>query len=236
MLAVVSVFAALVLALVAAYIAVPDIREWLASPGGLIAWVATGILGIACVVALWALRRATEESRFRMLIPTVSAVLFLQSVRFGADLIGYRLPRIGEIETGSLVDLRGAVGELATSLGLGPTVGALVMTLLITVAGWIALRAWWWARSRVRVTETIVVAYLAAALTIHAMIPVMGFFGESTTAWFLTNVAALIGAAVLVVAGLASGDHRTTVAGWRRRMWAWLGDDQPLESGAAPIR
>ena len=55
---------------------------------------------------------------------------------------------------------------------------------------------------------------------------------KGVIAWFATNLFALIGGCLLVLAALAAGDHRTTVAGWRRRMWAWLGDESPLATTA----
>lgn len=224
-LAVTSVFAATLIAIIAAFVFVPDVREWLSVRGGLVSWMATATLALAFGIGVWAYTRSTEESRFRLIIPGVAGLLVLQAVRFGADAIGYSLPVFSGVEVGSLFDVRTAVAETATTLSLGPGTGLLVLALLVLITGSVATRAWSWARTRVRVTETTVVVYLVIAIGFHFVVPTMGFFGDDTTAWFITNVAAFVGAGFLVIAGLASGDHRTTVAGYRRRMWAWMGED-----------
>ena len=220
-----TVFAAALIAIVAAFVFVPEIRPWLAASDGLISWTATATLCLAVAVGIWAYRRSTAESRFRMLIPTVAVVLLLQSIRFAASALHIQLPEFSGLPVGSLLDLRIVTSLNAERLGLGWQVGALILVLIGLVGAWIAAVAWKWARDRVRVTETAVVVYFVSAIAVEAAVPFFGFFGESTTAWFATVMASLVGAGLLVVAGLASGDHRTTVAGWRRRMKPWIGED-----------
>lgn len=220
-----TVFSAALVAIVAAFVFVPEIRPWLAASDGLIAWTSTATLALAVAVGVWAYQRSTAESRFRMLIPTVAVVAFLQSIRFGTSALSIQLPEISGIGVGSLVDLRVVTSLNAERLGLGWHTGLLILVLIGLVGAWIAVAAWKWARDRVRVTETAVVVYFVGAIAVELSVPVFGFFGESDAAWFATVLASLLGAGLLVVAGLASGDHRTTVAGWRRRMMPWIGED-----------
>jgi hypothetical protein len=226
-----TVFTAALIAIVAAFVFVPEVRPWLAASDGLISWTTRATLGLAVATGVWAYRRSTTESRFRMLIPSAAAVLFLQSIRFATSALHIQLPEVSGLPVGSLLDLRAVTSLNAERLGLGWAIGALILVLIGLVSAWIAAIAWKWARDRVRVTETAVVVYFVSALAIESAVPVLGFFGESTGAWFATVMASLVGAGLLVVAGLASGDHRTTVAGWRRRMKPWIGE----ESGASAL-
>jgi hypothetical protein len=225
-----TVFAAALLAIIAAFVFVPEIRPWLAAGDGLIAWTSTATFALSVAVGVWAYQRSTAESRFRLLIPTVAVVAFLQSIRFAASALHIQLPEISGISVGSLLDLRVVTSLNAERLGLGWQTGALILVLIGLVGAWIAAAAWKWARDRVRVTETAVVVYFVSAIAIEISVPVFGFFGESTSAWFATVLASLLGAGLLVVAGLASGDHRTTVAGWRRRMMPWIGEDSGISA------
>jgi len=84
-------FAAVLIALVAAFGLMPDARLWLAAPDGLTSWIITATLAFAVAVGLWAYGRSTGDSRLRMLIPSAAALLLLQSLRFGAPL-GVGLP------------------------------------------------------------------------------------------------------------------------------------------------
>ncbi len=213
-----SVFIAVLIALVAAFALVPESRQWLAASDGLISWIAAATLALAVAVGTWAFGRSTADSRFRVLIPAAAALLLLQSLRFGATTVGFRLPTVEGIEVGSLVDLRRLTSVAAERLGLGWPAGVLILMLVAIITGLNARSASKWAADRVRITDTPVVAYFVVALGLEAAIPVLGFFGEGVGAWFATTILGLVGAGLLVLAGLASGDHRTIVAGWRRRI------------------
>ena len=225
-----SVFAAALIALVAAFALVPDSRQWLAAPDGLISWIAPPTFALAVAVGIWAYSRSAAESRFRTLIPTAAGLLLLQSLRFGAAPLGFGLPTVEGIEVGSLLDLRRVTSVTAERFGLGWAAGILVLILVAIAIGWAARSASNWAEDRVRVTDTAVVAYLVVALGVEAVIPVVGFFGEGVTAWFATTILGFVGAGLLVIAGLAAGDHRTIVAGWRRRIGPGIASE-PARSG-----
>jgi hypothetical protein len=53
---------------------------------------------------------------------------------------------------------------------------------------------------------------------------VIGLLGVGDTVGFASRLAVMTAATLLVVAALAAGDHRRTVAGWRGRIRPWLGD------------
>ncbi len=223
-----SVFAAVAIALAAAYLMVPDIREWLGSRDGLIAWATTATLVMATGIGIWAYRRSATDSSFRLVIPLTGGFLLMQAFRFGADEIGFGLPTITGVEIGSLVDLREVVSINAERLGLGFTTGLLVLTVTAALTAGAAIWARHWALNRVLVTETPVVMWFVASVGTNAAIPVLGFFGEGTGAWFTTAMTGLSAAGFLVIAGLAAGDHRRTAAGWRRRISPWLTNETPL--------
>ncbi len=70
----------------------------------------------------------------------------------------------------------------------------------------------------------------------EAAIPVLGFFGEGIGAWFTTTIFGFVGAALLVIAGLAAGDHRTVVAGWRRRIGPGIAAESARSRRSVDIR
>lgn len=223
-----SVFAAVGLAVVAAYVAAPDVRPWLASRNGLVAWMTSAGYAMAFVIAIWAARRSTRDSSFHLVLPVTAALLLGQSLRWGAGVVDLPLPMLSGIEIGSLVDLREAASLNAERLGLGVPTGT---ALLAAVFGATAAAAAWarrWANDRVLVTEAPVVMWYVGSVGAAAAIPAFGLFGEGTGAWFATNITHLVSAGFLAMAALAAGDHRRTVAGWRRRMWRWIADDGPL--------
>ncbi len=213
-----TVFAAVLLALVAAFAFVPESRHWLAASDGMISWITSATLTLAVAVGLWAFGRSSPDSHFRKLIPSAAAFLLLQSLRFGAALLDFGLPTVDGIEIGSLVDLRRVTSVTTERLGLGWAAGILALILVTVTTALLARSASRWAQDRVRITDTAVVAYFVAALGVEAAIPALGFFGEAAEAWFATMILGFVGAGLLVVAGLASGDHRTIAAGWKRRI------------------
>lgn len=223
-----SVFAAVVLALVAAFAAVGDLREWIGGRDGLVQWMTTATLVGALIAGVWAYRRSTDETNFRLMLPITTAFMLAQQARFGADLIGYPLPTVSGVEVGSLIDLREVISLLAERLGLGFTTGALVLGIVVAATVAAVLSARRWADERVLVTEAPVVSWYVASLGAAAAVPALGVFGEGTGAWFATGMAALTSAGCLVAACMAAGDHRRTVAGWRRRIWPWIADEGPL--------
>lgn len=223
-----SVFIAVAIALTAAYAAVPDVRPWIGARNGLVAWMTTAALAMAIVAGVWAYRRSTHESNFRLMLPIAASVLLAQSLRFGADLFGFPLPTLSGVEVGSLIDLRDVVSINAERLGLGFPTGILVLSLIVTGTVVAAMWARRWADDRVLVTEAPVVMWFVASVGSAVAVPVMGMFGEGTGAWFATEMVGLASAGFLVIASLAAGDHRRTVAGWRRRIWPWIVDEGPL--------
>jgi hypothetical protein len=80
----------------------------------------------------------------------------------------------------------------------------------------------------VLVTEHRVVAYIILSAGVTVAAPLAGFFGTGPDAAFARNLLEMAGATLLVAAGLAAGDHRRTVAGWRRRLWPWLAEEGAL--------
>jgi hypothetical protein len=223
-----SVFTAVAVALTAAYIAAPDVRSWLGERDGFVSWAATAGYGIALVIGIWASRRSTREGNFRLLLP-FSALAFLgQQIRWGADSIGLPLPTLGGLEVGSLTDLRDVASLNAERLGLGIPTGLAVLAVVLGVTAATAAWARRWADQRVLITEAPVVMWLVASFGCAAAVPAFGIFGEGTGAWFATGMSGLLSSGFLVMAALAAGDHRRTVAGWRRRIWPWIADESPL--------
>lgn len=222
-----SVFAAVAIALITAYLMVGEVRPWLGARNGLVAWMSTATLVFAVGACTWAYRRSTTDSRFPMVLPLTAVLMLGQEIRFGADALGFAPPTVSGIEVGSLVDVREVVSLNAERLGLGFPTGVLVLILVIGATVVWAARARRWADGRVLVTEARVVMWLVASIGIALTVPFLGLFGEGTGAWFVTKMAGLASAGFLVVAGLAAGDHRRTVAGWRRRIWPWISDTTP---------
>lgn len=230
-----SVFAAAVIAFAAAFLVVPDVRPWLAAEDGLVAWVTTAALWAGVALSVWGFRRATTESRFRLVIPAVATAMLLQNLRFGAGALGIQLPVVAGVEIGSLLDLRELGSVTAASLGLGAWTATSLIGLVAGCSWWGALVARRWADDRARVTDPRVVGYLVATIAAALVEPATGFYGDSQLAWFCTMMTGLVGSGLLIVTGIAAADHRTTVAGWRRRMWAWI-DDDPTTSALAGRR
>jgi hypothetical protein len=223
-----SGFAAVALALAAAYVVAADVRPWLGARDGLISWTTTAAYAIALVIGVWAARRSTREGNFRLLIPVAATLLLGQQVRWGADAIGLPLPTLSGVEVGSLVDLREVVSLNAERLGLGTPTGLAVLAVILGATAAAAAWARRWADERVLVTEAPVVMWFVASLGCAAAVPAFGIFGDGSGAWFATGVAGLLSSGFLAMAALAAGDHRRTVAGWRRRMWPWIADEGPL--------
>jgi hypothetical protein len=223
-----TAIASVILALVAAFAFVPDVREWLGSPDGLVTWATSATLVLAVITGWWAAHRSTTEGASRLLLPVSAAVMLGQNLRFGADLFGYPLPTMSGIEVGSLIDLRRVVSLAAERLGLGAMTGGLILLIVVGATAFGILRARRWADNRVLVTESPAAIWLVAALGAAIAVPVLGFFGESAGAWFATAMAGLGSAGLQVVAGMTAGNHRRTVAGWRRRIWPWIAESGPL--------
>lgn len=223
-----SVFLAVNIALVAAFAAVPDIREWLASPTGLVAWTAVATLALAVGVGFWAAGRTVTSGRVRFAVPVAAAVLLAQALRLGAGYLGFAFPSLQGVEVASLSDLREAVAAAAIRFSLGPVTALAALFLTAGLTVFAMLRVARWARGRVLVTDPSSVILLTAALGSEAAIPGLGLFGQSPAARFCAVMVALVAAELLVLAGLTAGSHRRTVAGWRRRIWPWLAEDRPL--------
>lgn len=223
-----SVLVAIVIAFVAAFSLVPEVRGWLTVRDGLVAGTAMATALLAVGTGSWAYRRSTAESRLRALIPMAAVVLALQHVRWGADIVGYRLPVVSGIRLGSLMDARDLVSISATHLGMGDGTGTLVVLLVALCTMWAAIAAHRWALDRSRITDGTSLVYVVFAGAMSSLVPVMGFFGDGSLARFGAAMAELMGSGFLVLAGISAGDHRRTVAGWRRRMWAWIDEDRTL--------
>lgn len=219
-----SVFAALTLALAAAYAAVPVVRPWLGSEHGLVSWFARGAFSGAAIVGVWAARRSPSDSRFRWVIPAMAAWGLLDAAHYGLDLIGIQPAAIAGIRVSSATGLADGLGRWAASLGLGPGLGAAGLVIVALGGYSLGRRARSWAAGRVMVTEPRVADYLVLSCCCLAATPVIGLLGVGDTVGFASRLAVMTAATLLVVAALAAGDHRRTVAGWRGRIRPWLGD------------
>lgn len=224
-----SVFAAVTLAIAAAYASMPAVRSWLGSEYGLVAWFARGAFAGALIVGVWAARRSPSDSNLRWVIPTVAAVGLLDAVHYGLGLLGIHPFDIGGVAVSSIDDLANGLGQWAAELGIGPGLGA-VGLIAIAIAGFtLARRARSWAAGRVMLTEPRVLDYLALAGCSIAATPVIGLFGVNEGVGFASRLTMMSASTLLVVAALAAGDHRRTVAGYRGRIRPWLGErSEPL--------
>lgn len=211
-----SVFAALGVALVATYLSTPAFRPWLSDRNGLVALFTDVAYAGAAVLGLWAAHRAVAESRFRFVIPGIAVWGLVDRARYGLGIFPDDLPQI------SFADAGASLGAWAIPLGIGSGLGAALAVgiVLAGIALHRALRRW--AEGRVMTTEARVVDLLAAAVTVIAGAPVVSLFGDGAGVGFAAQLTRLVGATLLVLAALASGDHRRTVAGWRGRMRPWM--------------
>jgi len=225
-----SVVVALTLALAAAYATAPGVRPWLGSEHGLVSWFTRGAYAGAAIVGVWAARRSPSDSRFRWVIPGVAVWGVLDTAHYGLGLIGVQPIEIGEIRVSSATSLADGLGRWAADLGLGTGLGAAGLVIVALGGYWVLRRASSWAAGRVMVTEPRVVGYLVLSCCCIAATPAVGLLGVGDAVRFASRLADMTGATLLVVAALAAGDHRRTVAGWRGRIRPWLGDRPTSDS------
>lgn len=225
-----SVFIALSVALGATYAAVPELRGWLGGRYGLVDLITFGALVAALVVGFWAMRRSTAESRFPRIIPLLASWGILDELRYFTGLVGLSPKGGGAGAIRSLDDVGSVLAAWSGRVGLGWPAPALLLCLLGvgTVAMIAHLRPW--SDRLVLVTEYRVICYLLVSMAATIAAPLIGLFGPNSAGTFARSLLELTGATLLAVAGLAAGDHRRTVAGWRRRLWPWLSDEGPLAS------
>ncbi len=226
-----SVFAALSLAIAAAYASVPALRSWLGSEYGLVAWFTRGAFTGAVIVGVWAARRSPSDSNLRWVIPTVAAWGLLDATHYGLGLIGTHPLEIGGVAVTSTNSLADGLGRWAAELGIGPGLAASGLIAIVVLGYSLARRARSWASGRVMLTEPRVLDYLALAGCCIVATPIIGLFGVVEAVGFASRLTMMSGATLLVVAALAAGDHRRTVAGWRGRIRPWL--DERTESARA---
>lgn len=221
-----SVFAALTVALVAIYLAAPDVRGWLGSTQGLIAWFSGVAFVAAAALGMWAARRAVTDSRFRFVIPGLAVWGLLDQVQYGLPL----LP--GDLDAGSYGRAGAALADWAVPLGIGPGLGAAIVVALALLGLGVHHRTRRWAQGRVMITEARVVDFVVGSGVLLAIAPFIALFGDGDGVGFAVRLCTMTGATALVLAALAAGDHRRTVAGWRGRIRPWIGDP----AGARPHR
>lgn len=226
-----SVFAALTVALAAIYVAAPEVRTWLGAAHGLIAWFAIGAFAAATILGVWAARRALTESRFRLVVPLLALWGLLDQVRYLVPL----LP--GDLPGGSYGDVGAALADWAVPLGIGAGLGMAIIAAVVLGAAAVRHRVRRWAEGRTMVTEGRVVDFVVGSGALLAAAPFVMMFGAGDGPAFAARLATMTGATALVLAALAAGDHRRTVAGWRGRMRPWIGDPtRPPVSDAEPHR
>lgn len=223
-----SVFAALSIALTITYVAAPELRNWLGGRNGLVDWITLGALGGALAVGIWAMRRSPAETRFPLLIPTLAAVGILDELRYFTPLLGVHGLVIDDVPIRCLDDFTTLLSNWSARIGLAWPYAAVLLGMVGLLTVLAALRTRRWTESRVLVTEHRVVAYIFASVGATLAAPLTGMFGSANAVAFASAVLEMTGATLLVVAGLAAGDHRRTVAGWRRRLRPWLADEGPL--------
>jgi hypothetical protein len=129
----------------------------------------------------------------------------------------------------SFDDLAAVLGQWADGVG-DWRYGTLILAVLAALTFLAIGRAGGWARNRVLVTEHRVVTFMVLAIAFTVAAVPMGLFGPGDTSRFAGGLSEMIGATLLVVAGLAAADHRRTVAGWRRRLLPWVTEEGPLAS------
>jgi hypothetical protein len=225
-----SVFAALAIALAATYVGVPELRRWLAGTGGLVDWITLVSLIAAVAVGLWSVRRSSSESRFPYVIPAVAAWGILDEIRYFTGLVGSPGADIGGVSVRSFDDFAAVLTVWGSTIGADWRHGLAALAVMIALTLLALRRARGWAHDRVLVTEYRVINFLVLSVAFTVAAPVTGLFGSSTTAQFTGGLFEMVGATLLVVAGLAAADHRRTVAGWRRRLLPWMAEEGPLAS------
>jgi hypothetical protein len=223
-----SVFAAVAIALAAAYIGVPELRHWLSGTGGLVDWLTLVALGAALVVGLWAVNRSSSDSRFPYVTPAIAAWGLLDEIRYFTGLIGSPSVIIDGTPVRSYDDLAAVLAS--DGIGADWRHGLVIVLALAAITLWVLRRARAWARDRVLITEHRVVTFLVLSIAATVAAPATGLFGAGISVQFVGGLLELTGATLLVVAGLAAGDHRRTVAGWRRRLLPWMAEERPLAS------
>ena len=225
-----SVFAALSIALAVTYAAAPELRRWLGGRYGLVDWITSGALAAALAVGLWAMRRSPVDSRFRLLIPAIAGWGILDELRYFTGILGAHGFVVDGVRIRSLDDFGSLTSIWAERLGMSWLHATIILSLVAGLTLLLVIRTRRWAENRVLVTEHRVVAYILASLGATIAAPLTGFYGPGADVAFACGLLEMTGATFLVVAGLAAGDHRRTVAGWRRRLWPWLTEDGPLSS------
>ncbi len=230
-----SVSISVVAALAIAYAADPALRRWLSGRHGLVDWITLGALVGALIAGIWAARRSPGDSRFPILIPALAAWGVLDEMRYLAGALGTSGFVVDGVRIRSLDDFGTLFSIWGERVGMTWYHAALIVGLVGALTVVAIARTRRWADTRVLVTEHRVVGFIIASVGLTLIAPLVGFFGASAAAAFAANLVELMGAMFLVVAGLAAGDHRRTVAGWRRRLWPWLEDGQASRGPMAPI-
>lgn len=221
-----SAFGALALALACAYLTTPVVRPWLAADSGLVAWFTRVAWIAALVVGVWASRRSLPGFHFHRVIPALALWGLADAARYGLPVFDATAPTLGGVPLSSLAGLVNGAGHWAAGAGLSPGLGIAAIAI-VAFGGYAARqRARVWAAGRVMATEPRVVDYLVLSVVSLAAAPAIGLLGTGEAIAFAARLATMTAATVLVVAGLAAGDHRRTVVGWRGRIRPWL-DGRP---------
>lgn len=223
-----SVFVALAAALAVAYAGVPELRWWLGGRSGLVEWITFAALASALGVGIWAMRRTPADSRFRLIIPALATWGLLDELRYLGGLMGMQGLSVDGVDVRSLDDVGTLLSQWSGHLGLGWPMGAAAMCTAGGVTLLAVARTRRWSERLVLVTDHRVVGYILVSIGATVAAPLSGLFGAGDGVAFVGGLLEMTGATLLVVAGLAAGDHRRTVAGWRRRLSPWLSEERPM--------
>ena len=211
-----------------AYIVLPEVREWVASPGGLFdAISAAGFLG-ALVMSAIALATVGRWSWHWLTIPLVAGLGFLDRSGYGLRLIGEEPPSLGGVPVDTIEGLAGALARLADSISTPAFVLALVLGLipiagLVAAAGTLRLRGiGHWVRRR----QCAAYAFAAAATLIWGAAAATALSGTAGPA--LARTLAVASATITLAGVKAMPISDPSIAGWSRRIRPWVDGAEPL--------
>jgi len=225
-----SVFVALSAALAVTYVTAPELRLWLGGRRGLVDWITLVALVAAFGVGIWAMRRSPTDAGFPLVIPIVAAWGVVDELRYFTGAVGLHGLSASGIQIRALDDVGSWLSVVSARLGPTWPYATIVLCAIASATLLAILRTRRWAERLVLVTEPRVVAYLLASVGTTIAAPLAGLYGTGSGVVFASGLLEMTGATLLVVAGLAAGDHRRIVAGWRRRLWPWLNEEGPLAS------
>jgi hypothetical protein len=214
--------------LVAAYIALPAQRAWLAAGNGLVDFATAVLLFVTAALGWWAIRRTPGAARWCHLLPAAAVLGLLDEVHFGAGVFGFDLPQVGPVTVDGISALLAVARHVAsTQLGLGPMDLAAAAALLAAVASFLLARRRRAARAVSWLADHPPAVHLLGAATLVTATSILDLVAGTGTVRFVEEWLEFAAASLLCRGVLLIPQHDPETVGWRQRLRPWLDGDTP---------